>query len=394
VIVLRRIYPILTAVVLSCLLYTTAYADDFYENEPISGVFNKNETGQGRNQVPGVDAASAIVMDAVSGRVLYEKNGYSKRAMASITKIMTAVIALEKGNMDDIVTVSKRAASVWGSTINLKAGQKMRLMDLMYGMMLNSGNDAAIAVAEHIGGTVESFLEMMNAKAVEIGAINTSFKSPHGLDAPGHYSTAFDIAVITKYALKNPIFSKIVSTIRASIPGRGFYNTNEMLELYPGADGVKTGYTGQAGRCLVTSATRDNWRIISVVLNSPTRTKRAQSSKSILDYAFINYRLYKLLNIHETIAVIPVSKGIYREVRVQPVENITYPLRADEHDALNTRLELPARVEAPLSEGKILGTIYFEVNGRVFAQSDLKAISEIPRKGLYDYLKDILKAWR
>lgn len=207
--------------------------------------FETEDCAVSLESIPIIDAAAAIVMDTETGRVLFEKNAYSRRPIASTTKIMTGILAIEMGDLNDEVTVSKGASRIWGSVIDLQQGEKLKLGELLYGLMLSSGNDAAIAIAEHIGGTLENFLEMMNKKARLIGARNTNFKSPHGLDMEGHYSTAYDIALITRYALENPIFSKIVATKQAVIPKRNLYNTNEMLEMYHGADGVKTGYTGK-----------------------------------------------------------------------------------------------------------------------------------------------------
>lgn len=368
------------------------YANEYKENDPFIGVFSAN-SNQTNLKTPLVEAGAAVVIDAISGRVLYEKNAYSKRAMASTTKIMTAIVAIENGNLDDSVTVSKRAAEIWGSTIGLKKGQKYTLRELLFGLMLPSGNDAAIAIAEHIGGSVEAFVGMMNDKALELDAKDTQFKSPHGLDMDGHYSTAYDMAIITRYALNNPVFSSIAGTKRASIPGINLYNTNEMLDAYPGADGVKTGYTGKAGRCLVTSATRDNWRIISVVLNCSTRYKRAQSSKNILDYAFSNYKIYRLITQEEESERVKVIKGNLNDVPVQAVDEISLPLRQDEVESMETQFDLPESINAPVYKGIEVGKIRVLVNGQVIAESALKTVKAVPKKGVIDYIKEIVDSW-
>lgn len=368
------------------------YANEYKENDPFIGVFSA-DSNQTNLKTPLVEAGAAVVIDAISGRVLYEKNAYSKRAMASTTKIMTAIVAIENGNLDDSVTVSKRAAEIWGSTIGLKKGQKYTLRELLFGLMLPSGNDAAIAIAEHIGGSVEAFVGMMNDKALELDAKDTQFKSPHGLDMDGHYSTAYDMAIITRYALNNPVFSSIAGTKRASIPGINLYNTNEMLDAYPGADGVKTGYTGKAGRCLVTSATRDNWRIISVVLNCSTRYKRAQSSKNILDYAFSNYRIYRLITQEEESERVKVIKGNSNDVPVQAVDEISLPLRQDEVESMETQFDLPESINAPVYKGIEVGKIRVLVNGQVIAESALKTVKAVPKKGVIDYIKEIVDSW-
>ncbi|MFZ5987641.1 MAG: D-alanyl-D-alanine carboxypeptidase family protein, partial [Bacillota bacterium] len=331
---IRKMVILGVCILLAMTPIQTVYSDDFNEDEPLTEIFTPEVLDYNNLKPPRIEAVAALVMDAESGRVLFEKNAYSRRAIASTTKIMTAIVAIEKGNLNDKVKVSKRAASIRGSTIKLKAGEELTLRELLYGLMIRSGNDAAIAVAEHIGGSVENFVAMMNDKARVLGLKDTSFKTPHGLDVNGHYSTAYELALITRYALRNPIFSRIVGTRSTSITNRDLFSTNEMLGSYPGADGVKTGYTGKAGRCLVTSATRNNMRIISVVLNCSSRAKRAQSSKSILDYAFNNYKSYKLLESNQLIGKIGVRKGKKDYVPVIAVEDIKLPLTQDEMDSI------------------------------------------------------------
>ena len=393
---LRRISCLLIGLIVffSCSSLYIIMADEFFDDEPFTQVFSENISVAANGKLPQIEATSAIVMDMKSGRVLYEKNAYTKRAIASTTKIMTAIIALEKGNLEDIVTVSKKAAATGGSTIKLKTGEQLTLKELLYGLMLKSGNDSAVAIAEHIGGSVAGFAEMMTQKAKEIGAVNTQFKTPHGLDTEGHYSTAYDLALIARYALHNPMFSKIVGTVDTTITNRGLHNTNEMLTAYPGADGVKTGFTGQAGRCLVTSATRNEWRIISVVLNCATRTKRAQSSRSILDYAFGNFKQYTLIKESQVINKrLPVIKGMKKDVGIQAVEGITLPLKQQEIDSMETVIELPDRLQTPVGANIEVGSIKFMVDGKVIAQSGLKTIEDARRKGIYDYLRDVIKTW-
>ena len=370
-----------------------AFADDIYEGTSNIPVFSESVEASVPVEPPKIDAGSAIVMDAMTGRVLYEKDAYSKKPIASTTKIMTAILAIEHGNLDDMVTVSKRAAAIGGSTIHLRAGEKLSLRDLLYGLMLNSGNDAAIAIAEHIGGTVERFAEMMTEKARQLGAKNTNFKTPHGLDNPDHYSTAYDLALITRYALGNETFNQIVRTQTAQIQGRSLYNTNEMLDLYPGADGVKTGYTSKAGRCLVTSATRGNRRYISVVLNCSSRTARAKSSRSILDYAFDNYKMYTLVKINDVLARVPVIKGIRKDISILPVDEIHLPLREDEVENLKAKIDLPDQFHAPVDSGIEVGSIKYVVNGKVIASTSLKTGPGVRRKEFFDYFLQVIEQW-
>lgn len=395
---IKRTIIIKIMVFILCLLLVpdmsqTLYADEFIEEEALTELYTAEANGSKDNKLPQIEAGAAIVIDADSGRILYEKDAYSKRPIASTTKIMTAIVALENGNLDDRVKVSKRAASIWGSTIKLREGEELTLRELMYGMMLKSGNDAALAIAEHIGGTVENFVKMMNDKAKELGLRNTCFKTPHGLDVEGHYSTAYELALLTKYALKNPEFSKIVSTKSISITNRELYTTNEMLSLYPGADGVKTGYTGKAGRCLVTSAQRDGFRLISVVLFCSSRTKRAESSKKILDYAFNNYKLYELLKPNQKLGTVNVKRGLKNSATVVSVDGIKLPLSKEEKETLKSEIILNNTINSPVYKGVEVGTIRFFVNGKLIAQSDIKTAESVPAKTYRHYFFDVMDIW-
>lgn len=372
------------------LFINIASADEILEDEPFISTFVDSDDN---SLSPQIGAEAAIVMDIETGRVLYGKNPYSIRPMASTTKIMTAIVALENGNLDEIVVVSKNAASIWGSNINLKAGQEISLKELLYGLMLNSGNDAAIAIAEHIGGTVEHFAEMMTDKAKKLGAFDTSFKSPHGLDMDEHFTTPYDLALITSYALKNRDFSEIVSTKEVNIGYRSLRNTNEMLYIYPGADGVKTGFTGKAGRCLVTSATRDGWRLVSVALGCATRTVRAESSKAILDYAFANYKPYTLVNEGEILKTVEVVKGIENYLAVKAIDEVIVPLKKEELDGIQIIFDLPDKLKTPIFEGVEVGTVYCYLNGEIIGRSGLKADTSIRRKEFLDYLGMIFTKW-
>ncbi len=372
------------------IFFCKSFADDIAEGEPVVYTFAKEAV---TDTMPSVSAASAIVMDMQSGRVLCGKNIHVKRSMASTTKIMTAILAIEKGDLDDMVTVSRRAAAIGGSDIGLQQGKEYSLKTLLYGMLLNSGNDAAIAVAEHIGGSLEGFSQMMNKKAEELGAADTSFVNPHGLDSAAHYSTAYDMAIITKYALANKVFSRIVSTRSMYIAGFGLYNTNEMLSMYMGADGVKTGYTGKAGRCLITSATRDGMRLISVVMGCPTRFIRAESTKKLLDFGFKNYKMYTLMEPGTIMGNPPVSKGKRKSVTVRTVDSVKLPLTVEEYENMEIRKWLPVKVYAPIYAASDCGYIQYVIGGDVIAQLSLKVWEDAPKKDMTDYLLEIIKSW-
>ncbi len=369
------------------------------DTEPVDiQVFSDVPVSTNIDILPRIHSRAAIAMDTVSGRVLFEKNAYSVRPMASTTKIMTALLALEKGNLDDIVTVSARAARVGGSSLHLKRGEKIKMNDLLYGLMLRSGNDAAIAVAEHIGGTVEDFAAMMTSKARDIGAYNTAFVTPHGLDRPGHYTTAYDLALITRYALKNKKFSEIVgtySTVISNYSGhnRSISNTNEMLRGYWGADGVKTGYTGKAGRCLVTSVTRNNWRIICVMLGSNSRYQRASDSTKVLNYIFSNYQLKNLTKDFSANTFVTVKKGVSNRLEVGAGKEIYFPLSVDEASKLEIRYDLPIYITAPIRKGEKIGTAVYHAGKCDIKRVDLFALNNLEKKNIVNHTTDIYIDW-
>ena len=387
----RKLLRIYLFVFILVLIFSSMSLADEIDDEPFKGVLSDDFLQV--SGVPAIDAAAAVVIDVKTGRVLYSKNATTRRSIASTTKIMTALVAIENGRLDDIVTISSRAVSIWGSNINLQTGQKYTLNELLYGLLLNSGNDASIAIAEHISGSVEGFVEKMNQKARELGAYNTSFANTHGLDAAGHYSTAYDLARIARYALENPVFAKIVGTKYAAISGRQLHNTNELLELYQGADGVKTGYTGKAGRCLVASATRDGMRVISVVLGSPTNYKRALSSKNILDYAFKNYKYRILVEEGQEIAHLPVYKGREGFVAIKASETVEIPLRDDEFEKLEMNVFVPEGFEAPVYAGSDTGYMEYVLDGEIVGRTTLKIWHNVRRKTVGDYLERIINDW-
>lgn len=388
--VLKKVF--MFVLILAVLFMPMAGADDMIEEVPASSIFEDVLPEMVYGTEPEINARSAIVIDAESGRVLFEKNAYIKRPMASTTKVMTAIITLENCDLNEVVTVSRNAALVNGSTINLTTGEKLTMRELMYGLLLRSGNDAAIAIAEHIGGSVDGFAKMMNDKAREIGAYNTKFTTPHGLDEEGHYSTAYDMALITRYALKNPVFNDIVGTRSIQVGKRTMNNTNEMLWGYEGADGVKTGYTGKAGRCLITSATRNGRRYISVVLFCDSRDQRALSSKKILDYAFERYFPQTLIK-SEYIGYVPVIRGNEKQLPVYVEKTITLPVTEIEKNELYTRISLPKSLHAPIRQKQIVGTLSVFLGDEILCESVIRAGKNIQSKTVLQYILDVFIAW-
>lgn len=266
---------------------------------PATGTFASTETGIGAAPVqqakllpPDITAKSAIVVEYPSGRILYQKDAQTRRPNASTTKILTAIMALEYGKLEEEVVISPRDV-VRGSKMGLRGGERQTLRNLLYGLMLPSGNDAAMTIARYLDAKagssaagkdpVNRFASMMNARAVEMGLQDTHFANPHGLDAKGHYSSAYDLASLTWYAMHYDLFNEIVRMPAYEAPGHPLKNLNKLIGQYPGADGVKTGYTGRAGLCLVASATRNGKRVIAVVLNAP---KWVEDSEALLDYGF------------------------------------------------------------------------------------------------------------
>lgn len=302
-----------------------------------------------------LNAKNAILFDRKSKRILYEKDAYVKVPNASTTKILTAIVIFENCDMTEIAEIGQNAVKVTGSKVKFRKGDKISINDLMNGMLLCSGNDAAIALAEHLSGSVEEFCKLMNEKAKEIGAFNTNFVSPHGLDEEGHYSTAYDLAIIADYALEIPylanIFSKRTETIFINDMPKNISTTNEMLYLYDGANGVKTGFTNDAGRCLVTSATnKDDWQLISVVLGCDTKNFRTQDSKKLLEYGFNNYEIINLGEILPSKIVFEVEKSKEKQYKMEFEYFFEYPLTAEEKKKIYYKKETDFKLVAPVKE--------------------------------------------
>ncbi len=353
---------------------------------------------QSESELPKISSPAAVAIDTINGRILYSKNAYSRRQMASTTKMMTAILAIEKGDLNDIVTVSKRAAYVGGSQAHLKVGEKIKLEYLLYALMLPSGNDAAIAIAEHIAGNVENFVAMMDEKALEIGAKNTKYGSPHGLDR-NNYSTAYDLAIIARYCLTNPIFAEVVKTKSKVVPregmenGKEYTNTNEMLHSYEGADGVKTGYTGPAGRCLVTSATRDGWQVISVVLGANSKYSRSNDSRKILNYVFSNFPLITVLPDGQEMISIPVVKGKKEKVYAINKGEISMHLNDTELANIEREFIVPEQLTAPIKRGQKIGKVVLRLGESPIGSCELYAKEDVAFWTIDMNLSKILKQW-
>ena len=310
-----------------------------------------------------VSAQHAYLLDAVSDRVLYEKAPNERSLIASTTKIMTALIVCEQCNVLDRMRIPKEAVGIEGSSMYLQEGEVLTLQELLYGLMLSSGNDAAVALAIYCGGTVEGFAELMNDKARNLGLKNTHFENPNGLDSPGHYSTARDLAVLAAYAMENPIFRKTVSTRFLMMGRRSLTNHNKLLWRVEGADGVKTGYTKAAGRILVSSATRNNRRLIAVTIDDPDDW---DDHASLLEEGFSRFRIQRVVNQGQYVDTLEVAGGEGSRVTVLAAENFDYALAEGENPQL--MLPGPGFVYAPAVEGADAGIAYVLLNGKVIGK--------------------------
>lgn len=308
-----------------------------------------------------IDAKCAIAIDSKSKAVLYEKNSNMIVPMASTTKIMTALVAMKYGKLDQKFTVSKNAVSIRGSKVGYKRGEKITLKELLYGLMFRSGNDAAITIAEGISGSVENFSKLMNECAWEIGAFNTHFITPHGLDKEFHYCTAYDLAIITSKAKEYKLFNDIVGTkdIAANQCGftRSYHNINKILSLIPGANGVKTGYTGKAGKCLVTSINVNGHDVIFVVLNC---TPRWAETKKMYNYVVKNYTYRKINSKGNKVYEGNVKYG-KNKLELYVSHDIVIPCKNNE--AYSTKITVSKELKAPLSKNSKIGRIDVFVKG-------------------------------
>ena len=342
-------------------------------------------------------ARSAIVMDAATGQVLYERDIDTRRYPASTTKMMTLIVALEHGKLDDIVTVGKTAEGVEGSTLWLVQGDKIPLGELLAGMMMHSGNDATVAVAEHIAGSVPAFVEMMNEKATEIGAYNTHFVNPNGLPDEKHYTTAFDLAKIAAYGYSLPHFEEIVSTQETIYdwvkdPAKKLRNENQMLWLYRGANGVKTGYTEAAGRCLVSAARRDGMQLVAVVLDSYYMWN---DSIALLDYGFHSVQPKTLVKKGEVVTKVDVADGRHDEVELIAAESLVVAEKNGESAKVEKKVEVPNDVAAPIKKGDVIGKVVCYYDGKRQGSINLLAAQDVEYYSFWDnllnYLRDFWK---
>ena len=353
-------------------------------------------------------ALSACLMDANTGRVLYEKDAYTKKSMASTTKIMTLIVVLENANLEEIVTVSTNAAKQPDVQLNIRTGEQYVLKDLLYSLMLESHNDVAVAIAEHVGGSVETFCNMMTAKAYSIGAKETQFKTPNGLDEDGHFTTAADLALIGSYAIKNEKFREIVGTTSYSIKeitkGRTFTVTNKDRFLYmmDGAIGIKTGFTCKAGYCFVGALENDGRTLVSVVLGSgwpPNKSYKWADTQKLMNYGLDNYTKHRLIDYlykeqpdFKIPTKVPISKGQKTEVTLyikKDIKNEEVLLR--EGELVQARLNMKGYIVAPVEENTVVGTVEYYINDRLYQEVPIYVKEEVKRINYPFVLKELFK---
>ena len=387
------------------------FADDEIEeyNKKIdNNEINKTiETSANLNDEPKINSSSAVVIDRKSKNIIYGKNENVKKAMASTTKIMTAMVVIQNTNLNNTVEISKKAAGTGGSRLGLKAGDKVTVKDLLYGLLLRSGNDCAVALAEYVAGSVPEFSNLMNQNAQMLGLNNTHFVTPHGLDEEEHYTTAYELAVLTDYALNNEVFAQIVNTksytININKNSKTLNNTNELLGNLNGVYGVKTGFTNGAGRCLVTSIKRGNLDVICVVLGADTKKDRTRDSAKLIEYTF---NKYEEIDIKEKIKEsfekwneingnrINIEKGESSklELTLNDKDKIfTYPIEKGTEDNINIEINANLNLKAPVLENTNIGKIKVYYNAKELLEIDILNINKINKKRIKNYMSDIFK---
>lgn len=398
---MKKILYSILIFLLILLNFSTVCADDV-DNE-VDFEDTIEVTASNVSELPKTNSRRYIVYDRISKSMIIGKNEDIKSAMASTTKIMTTIVILEKADLNETVTVSAKAGGTGGSRLGLKRGDKASVRDLLYGLMLRSGNDAAVALAEHAGGSVKGFAELMNEKAIELGLTNTHFVTPHGLDDANHYTTALELAKLTDYAMDNETFAKIVGTKSTTIyinnQSRQINNTNELLGVLNGVVGVKTGFTNNAGRCLVTETKRNNMDIITIVLGADTKKDRTKDSVNLIEYTFSKYKMYNLeeqiikefnkwKNINEKRILIIKGKTSNPKLALGAIEKATIPIC--DNDKIEYSINALTEVEAPVEQWNVMGTLTVKLNGEILENIDIVNVNEVQKRDWKDYFKIVL----
>ncbi len=390
----KRSRPALVA--LTCLLVAAlALPATVWATDTVDGT-TAAELGVPASALPGVKMSAGILVTE-DGRVLWSRNADTKRAMASITKIMTAVVALENSRPDEVVTVPEAARSVGESTSFLRPGANIQMADLLEALLVKSGNDAAITVAHHVANDEKGFVAMMNAKAAELGLVNTHFANSHGLDAAGHHSSAADIAVLARYAMRNAEFRRYVGTKTAEVTYpdgvRELENTNLLLGNFDGANGVKTGFTRQAGYCLAASAKRGETELYAVTLGTASEKARIAETRELLDWGFAHYREQRLASAGTLLGKSVVTDYLDRTVAASVSEDTTLTV-FDLAGPIDRTVSM-SMVRAPVSAGERIGVATYTQRGKVIATVPLLAVEDVEAPNILERIGiGIVRVWR
>lgn len=390
--------------------YSFSFADDIDSSSDTNEILDIEqelkenisiETASRDTSSLNLNSRSCVVIDRLTKTILYGKNEYNKVKMASTTKIMTGIVIIENCDLNTTVEVSKKAAGTGGSRLGLKTGDKITIRDLLYGLLLCSGNDAAVALAEVTAGSIPGFSDLMNKKAKDLGLTNTHFESPHGLDSDGHYTTAYELALLSDYALKNNTFLNIVGTKNYTITINGYpknlSNTNELLGSLNGVYGVKTGFTNGANRCLVTACKRGNMDIICVVLGADTKKFRTTDSIKLIEYTF---KTYEYVDIAEQINkefakwkdenqnYFNIIKGCdsILQIGYSSLDSSLIPVKKDDIPSLKVSIQINQNLTAPIYENDVIGNIEVTSNSGFILYCNVLANNTINKKGIFDYL--------
>ena len=343
----------------------------------------------------GLNAKSAILMEEATGNILYESNPDERLPIASVTKVMTMLLIMEavdsgKISLDDMVTVSENAMSYGGSTMFLETGEQLTVNDMLKGIAVASANDGCVAMAEHLAGNESAFVDIMNEKAKELGMENTHFMNTNGLDEDDHYSSARDVAIMSRELMKHETIFNYTSIWMDTLRGGKFQlaNTNKLIRFYDGANGLKTGSTSKALCCLSAAAKRNDMQLIAVVLGAPTSAERFASAKSLLDYGFANYAVNTQITAGDEVQKIAVEKGVDKEVGVVAGDSCSTLVKKGQEDNITKEIKIDETITAPIEAGQKIGTMTISRDGEVIADLDLNASSTVEKKGIGLIIKD------
>lgn len=343
----------------------------------------------------GLNAKSAILMEESTGNILYESNPDERLPIASVTKVMTMLLIMEavdsgKISLDDMVTVSENAMSYGGSTMFLETGEQLTVNDMLKGIAVASANDGCVAMAEHLAGSESAFVDMMNEKAKKLGMENTHFMNTNGLDEDDHYSSARDVAIMSRELMKHETIFNYTSIWMDTLRGGKFQlaNTNKLIRFYDGANGLKTGSTSKALCCLSAAAKRNDMQLIAVVLGAPTSAERFASAKSLLDYGFANYAVNTQIIAGDEVQKIAVEKGVDKEVGVVASDSCSTLVKKGQEDNITKEIKIDETITAPIEAGQKIGTMTISRDGEVIADIDLNASSAVEKKGIGLIIKD------